>query len=190
MKKNDTQFGDYGFTQVGKGTRVSKDSPRVHACGTTEELNSFIGLAISLGLSPNLIPLLLKIQDDLFGLTADLATTANHKKNRSASYIDVGHVKMLDEEINRLSEVLKPSTQYILPGGALPAAVLHLARNICRRLERCAVTLYHQEEISEFVLEYLNRLSDLLLVMARYQNRQDGVEESEWTHKAKEEKTA
>ncbi len=190
MKKKYDTSGDQGFTQVRRGTRVSKDSPRVHACGTTDELNSVLGMAISLGVSPNIIPMLLKIQDDLFGLSADLASTSNSRKNKSPAHIEASHVTVLENYIEQLSDVLNPGSQYILPGGALPASVLYMAKDICRRLERCAVTLYHQEEISEYVLEYLNRLSDLLRVMARYQNRQDGVEETEWSGKPKEEKNA
>lgn len=179
-----TTAGDKGFTEIGGGVRVPKDSPQVEACGTVYELNSFLGLAISLGVSPKLIPMLMQIQNDLFYLSEELSYTSNPEKNKEISTIENRHVKILEGFIDELSEALEPLDAQIVPGGTLPAAVLHLARGVSLRVERRAVSLLHQwEEASQYVLKYLNRLSDLLLAMARFQNRQDGIEDTEWTNK-------
>jgi len=182
MKKQDyTKQGDKGFTQIGGGVRVPKDAPQVEACGTVNELNSYLGLAISLGVSPNLVPMLMQIQNDLFYLMEELSYSSNPEKNKKINTIEKRHVHNLEKFIEQLNEALEPLDTYIQPGGTLPAAVLHLARNVCRRVERRTVSLLHQwEEASKYVLRYLNRLSDLLYAMARFQNRQDGIYETEW----------
>lgn len=184
QKKIYTTLGDSGFTEIGGGVRVPKDALQVEACGTVNELNSMLGLAISLGVSPELIPMLMQIQTDLFYLHEELSYTSNPEKNKEVPTINARHVKALENYIDELAEVLEPLETQIVPGGSLPAAVLHLARNVCGRVERRAVSLLHQwEEASQYVLKYLNRLSDLLFTMARFQNRQDGIAETEWTSK-------
>lgn len=189
MKKPKTFYstqGDQGFTAIGGGVRVPKNALQVEACGAVHELNSMLGLAISLGVSPELIPILLQIQNDLFYLSEELSYTSNPEKNRKISTIGDQHVKALEKHIESLTEALEPLEARIIPGGALPAAVLHLARSVCWRVERRAVSLLHQwEEASRYVLKYLNRLADLLFVMSRFQNRQDGISETEWPGKGR-----
>lgn len=186
QKKIYTTLGDQGFTEIGGGVRVPKDAAQVEACGTVNELNSLLGLAISLGVSPELIPKLMQIQNDLFYLHEELSFTSNPEKNKDIATIENRHVKVLENYIDEIVEALTPMESKIVPGGTLPAAVLFLAQNVCLRVERRAVSLLHQwEEASKFVLKYLNRLADLLFIMARFQNRQDGIADTEWPDKHK-----
>ncbi|MBN2329591.1 MAG: cob(I)yrinic acid a,c-diamide adenosyltransferase [Candidatus Omnitrophica bacterium] len=189
MKKPKTFYstqGDQGFTEIGGGVRVPKDALQVEACGAVHELNSLLGLAISLGVSPELIPILLQIQSDLFYLSEELSYTSNPEKNQKIATIESRHVKALEKHIESLTEALDSLEGRIVPGGSLPASVLHLARSVCWRVERRAVSLLRQwEEDSRYVLKYLNRLSDLMFIMARFQNRQDGLSETEWPGKGR-----
>jgi len=175
-----TKTGDEGMTGLGGGRRVPKDSARVRAYGTVDELNSAIGVALALGLSERLTSELGTIQNELFDLGSDLCWPEDDERRARIPTVQPKHVRRLEGLIDELNEVVGPLTNFLLPGGAPGAAQLHLARTICRRAEREAITLSHEEPIGELVLPYLNRLSDALFVMARFENHERGVAEPLW----------
>jgi cob(I)alamin adenosyltransferase len=175
-----TRKGDEGETSLGGGQRVPKDSARVAAYGTIDELNSAIGAAVAHGLSPRLTQTLRVIQNELFHLGSDLAFREEDKLSYQLPQIAERHVQALEEEIDELNEVVGPLQNFILPGGSIGAAHLHVARTLCRRAERAVLTLAREEPIGGLVMAYLNRLSDLLFVMARYENQQRGISEPLW----------
>ena len=175
-----TKTGDEGMTGLGGGHRVAKDSIRVAAYGTVDELNSQIGLALAAGLCERLAVELPRIQNELFDLGADLATPATSQARHPVPTIEPRHIEKLERLIDELNGVVGPLTNFLLPGGSPGAAQLHVARTVCRRAEREATTLAHDETIGVTVLPYLNRLSDALFVMARYENHSRGVAEPLW----------
>jgi cob(I)alamin adenosyltransferase len=175
-----TRKGDEGQTSLGGGQRVAKDSLRVEAYGTVDELNACLGAALAVGLTPRLIEVLTPIQNDLFHLGADLSFKEEDKAKVALPQIEARHVDALEGFIDEFNLVVGPLENFILPGGTPGAALLHLARTVGRRAERTAVTLARQEPIGPLVLRYLNRLSDLLFVMARYENKQRGVADRLW----------
>jgi cob(I)alamin adenosyltransferase len=175
-----TRTGDDGTTALGGGQRVPKDSTRVTAYGTVDELNSAIGVALAHGLSPRLADVLPVIQNELFHLGSDLAFVEADKVKHGLPQIEERHIDQLERWIDEFNEVAGPLENFILPGGSIGAAHLHVARAICRRAERAVVTLAREEPIGAWVAAYLNRLSDLLFVIARYENRQRGVAEPRW----------
>ena len=175
-----TRTGDEGSTGLGGGQRVMKDSPRIEAYGTVDELNSVLGLVMAREVSREIAEPLAKIQNDLFHLGSDLCVLEEDKETMPVPRIEERHVTELERVIDRLSEDIPPLENFILPGGAPGSARLHLARTICRRAERRIVTLAAEEPIGNWVLQYLNRLSDLLFVMARWENRARGVGDVLW----------
>jgi len=175
--------GDRGKTSAGREGREFKDAPLLEAVGTLDELDSYLGLAVSLGVSPELIPMLIQIQNDLFVLGSMLSCETASSQDTVSHRVEEAHVKRLEGYIDDLSASLDSLDRFILPGGSLPAAVLHLARVVCRRAQRRVVTLHRSRRVPAAILSYLNRLSDLLFVMARFQNRQDGIVETEWPGK-------
>jgi cob(I)alamin adenosyltransferase len=175
-----TKTGDEGMTGLGGGRRVAKDSPRVRAYGTVDELNSAIGVALALGLNERLANELATIQNELFDLGSDLCWPEDDERRARIPTVQPKHVRRLETLIDELNEVVGPLTNFLLPGGAPGAAQLHVARTICRRAEREAITLSHEEPIGELVLPYLNRLSDAMFVMARFENHEQGVAEPLW----------
>jgi cob(I)alamin adenosyltransferase len=175
-----TKRGDKGETSLGGGQRVRKDTLRVQVYGTVDELNSQIGVALAVGLCEKLTSSLTRIQNELFDLGSDLCFLEADKAKYSLPQIELVHVARLETLIDEMSNELEPLKNFILPGGSLGAAQLHVARTICRRAEREATTLTSEEGIGEFVLPYLNRLSDTLFVMARYENLQQAVAEPLW----------
>lgn len=175
-----TKTGDTGMTGLGGGQRVPKDAPRVQAYGTVDELNSEIGVALSLGLCERLNAELPRIQNELFDLGADLATPATSQARHPVPTVETRHIERLEALIDELNEAVGPLANFLLPGGSPGAAALHVARTICRRAERHVTTLARDESIGPTVLPYLNRLSDALFVMARYENRERGVREPLW----------
>lgn len=168
-----TKSGDNGETALGDGRRVTKDHPRVTAYGTVDELNALLGLAIAACPDFPEAPLLLAIQNNLFDLGADLCVPATDEEQpgQCLRMIPAQH-ETLERAIDRLNEPLEPLRSFILPGGTTFAAWLHLARTVCRRAERDVVTLSRDpdERVNPQVLIYLNRLSDLLFVLARVAN--------------------
>lgn len=175
-----TRTGDEGLTSLGSGQRVRKDSLRVTAYGTVDELNSILGVAAASGLCDRLAAVVPEIQNELFHLGSDLCFTEEDKERFQIPQIYQKHVDRLEKLIDELSAVVGPLQNFVLPGGALAAAHLHVARTVCRRAERDVLTLSAEEPIGRFVLIYLNRLSDALFVMARYENHQRGVPEPLW----------
>jgi cob(I)alamin adenosyltransferase len=175
-----TRKGDEGETSLGGGQRVPKDSARVAAYGTVDELNSAIGAALAHGLVPRLTEILPVIQNELFHLGSDLAFREEDKQASPRPQIEARHVQKLEEWIDELNDIVGPLQNFILPGGSIGAAQLHVARTICRRAERAVLTLAREEPIGGLVMPYLNRLSDLLFMMARYENQQHDGPESLW----------
>lgn len=168
-----TKTGDSGDTSLGDGSRVAKDSPRVAAYGSVDELNASLGLLVANCPDFSEVPLLRSIQNDLFDLGADLCVpdTADAPSGQQLR-IQEQQAQRLEREIDRLNADLRPLTSFILPGGSPAAAWCHLARTVCRRAEREVVALMRTERINPQTLVYLNRLSDLLFVLARHANEQ------------------
>jgi cob(I)alamin adenosyltransferase len=174
-----TKTGDKGNTSLFGGKRTSKDSLRIEAYGTVDELHSALGIARALNPQLELDEIISHLQNDLFVLGADLATPL---KTRSAHLqrIQDDHISALEHTIDRLDARLQPLSTFVLPGGSQIASQLHLARTICRRAERFVVRLSRKEKIGPLCIVYLNRLSDLLFVMARFANYNDGRQETPW----------
>ena len=179
-----TRKGDDGTTGLGGGQRVPKDSLRVSAYGTVDELNSAIGVALAHGLSTRLAEVLPIIQNELFHLGSDLCFVEEDKAKFNLPQIEERHVEQLEEWIDEFNEAVGPLENFVLPGGSVGAAQLHVARTICRHAERKVIALSRAEPIGALVLPYLNRLSDLLFVMSRYENKQRGVAEPLWDARA------
>jgi cob(I)alamin adenosyltransferase len=179
-----TKTGDAGETGLFGGSRVPKDDARVEAYGTVDELNCVLGLArAALPASSTLDPLLARLQSELFDLGSELATPPARLETRLGARIPLTtdeRVTAIEAEIDRLEEPLPPLKNFILPGGTSAAAALHVARAVCRRAERCVVALARTETVRPEALRYLNRLSDLLFVLARYANQQGGVADVTW----------
>ena len=175
-----TKTGDEGTTGLGGGERVPKDSPRVAAYGTVDELNSQIGLALATGLCERLAAVLPGIQNELFDVGSDLCWPSEDPRRARIPTVETRHVEALERLIDELNEVVGPLANFLLPGGSTGAAQLHVARTICRRAERETVRLARDAAIGVFVITYLNRLSDALFVMARYENHERGVAEPLW----------
>ncbi len=175
-----TKTGDSGETALAGGQRVLKESQRIHAFGAVDELNSHLGVALALGLCEKLTAVLPVIQNELFNLGSDLAFLEEDKQKYELPKIETRHVAALEALIDDLNAVVGPLQNFILPGGTPGAAQLHVARTVCRRAEREVAALSREESIGEFVLPYLNRLSDALFVMARFENREAGQAEALW----------
>ncbi|MFQ6112455.1 MAG: cob(I)yrinic acid a,c-diamide adenosyltransferase [bacterium] len=175
-----TRQGDRGETRLGGGQKVPKDSPRIEAYGTVDELNSVIGVALAFDPADRVRDALTKIQHELFTLGGDLCILEEDKEKREMPVIEATHVETLEALIDDLNKELKPLEEFILPGGTKAATFLHHARCVCRRAERLVVQLSREEKIGQHVLKYLNRLSDALFVLARYENFKKGTEEPYW----------
>jgi cob(I)alamin adenosyltransferase len=170
-----TRTGDEGNTGRIGGRRESKDTPYMEACGSLDELNALIGLARSYTMPDNIDIVLQKVQDDLFAIGSDIATPEGTVRNNQISDEDV---RALEEEIDSFEENLVPLKQFILPGGSVQGSALHWIRTVARRVERSCVSLSRIEKLNPCILRYLNRLSDLCFVMARYANLQQSTPES------------
>jgi len=179
-----TRTGDDGTTGLGGGQRVRKDSPRIEAYGTVDELNSSIGVALAAGLTPALAERLRGIQNELFHLGSDLCILEEDKVRLSVPRIEERHVAALEKTMDALTEQLPPLENFVLPGGSPGAAALHVARTVCRRAERCLIVLSRLEAVGPHTVIYLNRLSDALFVMARYENKMRGVPDVLWDSRA------
>jgi cob(I)alamin adenosyltransferase len=175
-----TRAGDDGTTALGGGQRVRKDSVRIEAYGTVDELNSVIGVAVTLGLHDSMREQFFVIQQVLFNLGSDLCILEDDKKRLQVPGIDPRHVEQLEGWIDAWNEELEPLRSFILPGGDPSSAQLHVARTVCRRAERLVIALSRDEAVGPQVIPYLNRLSDLLFVAARYQAKQTGRGDLLW----------
>jgi cob(I)alamin adenosyltransferase len=159
---------------------VPKDALRVRAYGTVDELNSALGVALAHGLADRLVTELELIQNELFDLGSDLCWPMDDDRRDRIPTVLPHHLERLERLIDELNGVVGPLTNFVLPGGAPGAAQLHVARTICRRAEREVVTLVGVEPVGELVLPYLNRLSDALFVMARFENHERSIAEPLW----------
>ena len=175
-----TRTGDAGTTGLGGGQRVPKDHLRVQVYGTVDEANSHLGLAVAAGVCDRLAQLLPAIQNQLFDLGSDLCFLEEDKGKWNLPQIEERHVTDLEALMDELTAAVGPLENFILPGGTQAAAHLHVARTVCRRAEREATTLARQDAVNPAALRYLNRLSDALFVMARYDNFAKGVPEPLW----------
>jgi cob(I)alamin adenosyltransferase len=174
-----TRTGDAGETSLFDGTRVSKHDPRVDAYGEVDETNAWLGLARASGLDPALADDIAQIQRDLFALGAQLADPADRIADRvTKAIVRDDDIERLERLIDRLEEDLPPLRRFILAGGTPAGAALHVARAVCRRAERRIVSL--DPPVDAVLIRYVNRLSDLLFVMARVANHRGGVPEIEW----------
>ena len=175
-----TRTGDKGETGLFDGTRVSKSDPRVDACGEVDELSAHLGVVLATGVDPDLVEMLTQLQRDLFALGARLADPGGRIAER-VTKIEFGDatVQRLEEWIDLLDEKLPPLRRFILAGGSSAGAIFHLARAVCRRLERRMVAL-GSDAVAPVLLTYVNRVSDLLFVLARTVNSRQGVCEVEW----------
>ena len=174
-----TKTGDTGETGLFGGTRVPKDAMRIEACGTVDELNACIGFVRAQIRDAEIDGILQRIQNELFDIGADLATLETHPKSASLR-IPPTLTPQLEREIDRFEGQTPTLKNFILPGGSAGGAGVHLARTICRRAERCVVTLATAESVNPEVLIYLNRLSDLLFLLARVVNHRSGESELLW----------
>ena len=175
-----TKTGDAGETSLFGGGRVSKHHLRVEAYGTIDEVNSLLGLARAAGPSQQGDLWLEKAQNQLFHLGSDLATPLDAKMDW-ITRVTEQDIAWLESTIDRMSDGLAPLNNFILPGGAQVAAHLQVSRAVCRRAERLITALGESEEISEHVMPYVNRLSDWLFTLARYENMKAGESESKWS---------
>ena len=164
-----TRGGDKGETSLGDGSRVGKQDLRVAAYGMVDETNGVVGLA-RLHTQGEADAMLARIQNDLFDLGADLCTPEGGRKAEGALRIVDAQVDRLEREIDRMNAELEPLTSFILPGGTAASAHLHLARTVARRAERLICDLAEKEEVNPAAIRYINRLSDHLFVLARWEN--------------------
>jgi len=183
LSKIYTRTGDDGTTGLGDGTRVPKDSVRVEAYGTVDELNSAVGVLLAVpGLPPAISACLTEVQQQLFDLGGELCIPEHRA-------ISASQVTQLEQALDAFNDPLPPLKEFILPGGGPAAAACHLARTIARRAERRVWTLARAEAVSPEVAKYLNRLSDLLFVLARVLARHERGAEVLWRHDRKISKT-
>jgi len=173
-----TKQGDEGKTSLLGGERVWKDNQRIQAYGTVDELNAILGIVVTELKSEELKKDLRSIQSELFTVGADLATPNN--KSVKIVKVDNNFTKRIETLIDKYDEQLPELKNFILPGGSKASAYLHLARTVCRRAEREVVSLIKEVEINPEIEVYLNRLSDLLFVLARYENYISGIEDIKW----------
>jgi cob(I)alamin adenosyltransferase len=177
-----TKTGDKGDTGLFGGGRVPKSHPRVDAYGDVDELNAVIGLARSIEMMPRIDEVLAPVQRDLFSLGALLATPDREKVKQylEKARLDDARVAELEHAIDEGEAELEPLRAFILPGGTPKSAALHVARTVCRRAERKVISLGDDIDVPPIVIRYLNRLSDLLFVLARVANRRAGAAEVIW----------
>lgn len=177
-----TKTGDAGDTGLFGGGRVGKDHPRVEAYGDVDELNAMLGLVRALEPMPRIDEVIVPIQRDLFAIGALLATPDREKMRASLekARLDDARIRELEAAIDHCEAELEPLRSFIVPGGTSKAASLHVARTVCRRAERRVVSLARTEELPPVVVIFLNRVSDLLFMLARVANRRAGAGEVSW----------
>jgi cob(I)alamin adenosyltransferase len=176
-----TRTGDKGMTSLLGGTKVSKSNPRIEAYGSIDELNSYVGLCRDLISDEQSRKMLQEIQDRLFTIGATLACDPEKEPKMKIPDLKEEDIQILEKEIDKMDAVLPPMKNFILPGGHPTVAHIHIARCICRRTERLSVALFEIEDgSSEIIIKYLNRLSDYLFQLARYEAHLLNVEEIPW----------
>jgi len=181
-----TKTGDKGKTSLFGGTRVSKHNIRIEAYGTVDELNSYVGLIRDQKIDAHTAKVLLIIQHELFTLGSMLATPPekkvlkNGKERLNISKINITSIEVLENEIDKMNEILPEMTHFVLPGGHTTVSFCHIARCICRRAERITTQLNEESTVEPEILEYLNRLSDYLFVLARKLTFDNNAQEIKW----------
>jgi cob(I)alamin adenosyltransferase len=177
-----TRRGDQGETDLLGGKRVAKDDSKMAACGTADELNALLGGCLASSTCEEVKEALHKVQADLFELGAVLATAdlADRTKDLDYGVID-SDITGMEEQIDAFETELEPLKTFILPGGSTAGAQIHLARAVCRRLERGLIVVQREDALPEVALRYVNRLSDFLFVLARLENRRSSSAERPWT---------
>lgn len=173
LSKITTRTGDNGTTGLGDGSRIEKDSIRIHALGEVDELNSHIGLLLCEDVPDVLREELISIQHDLFDLGGELCIPGY-------TLITETHVIRLDSMLEKYNADLPPLKDFILPAGSRATVIAHIARTVCRRAERTMISLGKSETVNEYPRQYMNRLSDLLFVLARVLNRHAGAGDVIW----------
>jgi len=179
-----TRQGDSGQTSLFDGTRVAKNDLRIDLCGTFDELNSQIGVALASCRHAEICDLLTLVQHHLFDLGAEIATPKDSPAAKKIRLVSEDHVALLERHIDQATTLLAPLKEFILPGGSATAAQLHVARTVCRRTERVLITLiqHEPEAHSPLIMKYINRLGDLLFILARRANQLDGRPDVPWQH--------
>jgi cob(I)alamin adenosyltransferase len=175
LSKIYTRTGDRGTTGLGDGTRVPKDSLRVHAMGDVDELNAVIGIMLAEPIPDQITDCLTAVQHDLFNLGGEICIP-------NMELIKAERITELETTLDAFNDSLEPLKEFILPGGSRAAAHCHLARTICRRAERVMHTLNSEEKLTETSLQYINRLSDLFFVLCRILNKEAGVPDVLWNN--------
>jgi len=181
-----TKTGDKGTTALFGGTRVPKDHIRIESYGTVDELNSHIGLIRDQEISAHYKEILIEVQDRLFTIGAILATPPDKEMMKNGELrlkklgIQEDDIELLEKEIDAMEDTLPQMTHFVLPGGHTTVSYCHIARCVCRRAERLAVHLSHNEPVAEIALKYLNRLSDYLFVLARKLSAELNADEVTW----------
>jgi cob(I)alamin adenosyltransferase len=179
-----TKTGDKGDTSLLDGKRIPKSSLRIDVYGTVDEVNALLGVVRELKPHTEVESVLELLQNHLFVLGADLATPLDAVSPK-IQRIQQDHILILEKVIDQMEEQLKPLQSFILPGGQLVSAQMHVARTVCRRAERLVDALGRKEDIGKLPLVYLNRLADLLFVLARFANRLGKTEETKWNEVSK-----
>jgi len=176
-----TKTGDKGTTSLIGGTKVPKSHLRIEAYGTVDELNSYVGLCKDLVPDEKNKSILQEIQDRLFTTGSSLACDPEKEPKMKIPDLKEDDIKLLENEIDRMNDILPPMKSFILPGGHPAVSHLHIARCICRRAERCCVRLeFEKQEVESIIIKYLNRLSDYLFMLARFTSHQLNVKEIPW----------
>ena len=173
LSKIVTRTGDAGTTGLGDGTRIAKDSARIEAIGAVDELNSTLGVLAAEMLPVPIAACILDVQHDLFDLGGELSIPGH-------AVITEAHVERIEIAVERFNADLPPLEEFILPGGTRASSLAHVARTVCRRAERALIGLAKTDKVSDFARKYLNRLSDLLFVLARAINRAEGQADVLW----------
>lgn len=180
-----TRTGDQGMTSLVGGARVPKTHARLEAYGTVDELNSFIGLLISFLPANEDKQFLQTIQNNLFVIGSNLATDCTTHELSSSSILPSKAIEEMEQQIDRIDELLPPLRAFVLPGGSKGAAICHVCRTVCRRAERCILAFCAQAEISAEIPTYINRLSDYLFVLSRKINQDENQPEIFWGNHCK-----
>jgi len=176
-----TKTGDKGSTSLIGGVRVPKNHIRIESYGTVDELNSYLGMITDSAQNEQITEWIREIQDRLFTVGSVLATNPTKEVKMKLPDVHDADVTWLEQRIDQMNETLPEMRSFILPGGNLAGSICHVARCVCRRAERLCVEMQHQEEpVPELIIQYLNRLSDFLFVMARYIGHINGAQEIPW----------
>lgn len=180
-----TKTGDKGTTSLVGGVRISKSDDRLEAYGTVDELNSFLGLLDTQVTDEPIKEVITRIQSNLFNVGTHLATDQSQTPLYESAKLKEGEIEFLEQQIDQIMKELPERQGFVLPGGCHSAALAHVCRTICRRAERRAITLSEQAAISSEIIQYLNRLSDYLFVLAKKLNFIEGTAEKNWNNSCK-----